>query len=74
MGIKVSDMMTGNANTECSPSRLCYLLTEDEARIAFQAIGEDAVRARCDCDNTGYRCGRCKRLEARVGDPIRDNA
>jgi len=53
--------------TKCAASASChcYLLSDEEAAIAFEAIAIRAVRAICHCDDdTGFVCRRCRRLSS----------
>lgn len=48
-------------------SRPAFYLTDDEARVAFEAIAARRLWAKCECEaSTGYGCPRCKRACERM--------
>jgi len=55
----------GVAKDAAVASLHCYLLSDEEAAIAFEAIAIKAVRAICHCDDdAGFVCKRCRRLSS----------
>jgi hypothetical protein len=61
----MSDSSENQTTMQDSAAPLCYLLSDEEAAIAFEAIATKAVLARCHCDDdVGFVCRRCRRLSS----------